>query len=104
MLEAFEGLRPSGMIDARHKNGKPADNRWPENLEWATKSRNKQDVNHHNPPARYTTTPAVAKAIKLALAKSSHRGHITEIATKFNVSKSVVKHIKYGACHKDITP
>ena len=39
VLEAFVGQRPDG-FEGCHGPGGPLDNRWPENLYWATRSRN----------------------------------------------------------------
>lgn len=46
VLLAFAGPRPAGK-EARHLNGNPADNRWPENLVWGTKSENTYDRVRH---------------------------------------------------------
>lgn len=55
MLEAFAGPCPLGQ-EALHENDNPADNRWPENLRWGTRSENKLDSvkNGIHPNARKT--------------------------------------------------
>lgn len=40
VLETFDGPRPSKQHVAAHGPGGPRDNRWPENLYWATRSQN----------------------------------------------------------------
>jgi len=38
---AFRGLCPKGM-ESRHLNDVKTDNRWPENLQWMTRNKNKK--------------------------------------------------------------
>jgi len=46
VLTAFVGPRPPS-LEARHLNGNPQDNRWPENLAWGTHSENEKDKIKH---------------------------------------------------------
>lgn len=100
VLTAFKGPRPKGK-EARHLNGKPADNRLV-NLEWATRSRNHQDKKYHGNTPKFTTKPATVRKIRRDLVKMTHYGAIAQIARKHKVHRAVVHSIINGRAHNDV--
>lgn len=100
VLLAFVGPCPADM-EARHLNGRPADNRWPQNLEWSTKAVNGADRLKHNPRANWISLN-LARRVKAATKKHTYRGAPRDIARRYGVSISVVRNIKYGVTHKHL--
>lgn len=99
VLLAFVGPRPDGMV-ARHLSGVKADSRLA-NLEWASTTRNLQDIKWHNPPngTNRKLTPAAASAIKARLLS----GDPTDaIGREFGVSGRTVRYIRSQERHADV--
>lgn len=101
VLEAFTGPRPSPAHEARHLDGHEQNNR-SSNLEWSTKTRNRQDRKyHHRRPWTYKLFPAEVLQIKTALA-TKRRGVRTALARRFNVSCTTIYNIEHGIVHADV--
>jgi len=97
VLQAFEGPPPPGH-EARHKNGVPNDNRWPDNLEWATRGRNTQDKKWHNGASTYKLTGEQASRLKQLILGGAP---VKDLALHFGVSKSTVRAVRDGVFHRD---
>lgn len=95
VLEAFVGPRPA-KHEARHKNGRPDDNRLI-NLEWATRGRNIQDKKWHKKGRNQKLTGAKASELKAQLGAKTD----LELAAIFGVSHYTVRAIRYGRFHCD---
>ena len=98
VLTAFVGPAPKGM-EARHLNGVPDDNRWPENLKWDTRSNNAQDKKWHNGQRSYKLSAEQAHEAKNLILNGAHW---QDVATAFDISRSAVYAIKAGKYHRDV--
>lgn len=99
VLRAFVGLAPDGE-EARHKNGKPADNRLC-NLEWAPRRRNTQDRKYHEGATNHKLTPAQVKVLRDADRRGVAHGYWSAKAREFGVTHAAI----YGARklhHRDV--
>lgn len=97
MLTAFAGPRPSLNHVARHLNGIHTDNRWPQNLEWATYTRNAQDKKWHGKEIKLCAKRSAE--VKKCIAEGMPG---VEIARKFGISPQLVSSIKNGRLHCDV--
>lgn len=101
VLEAFVGQRPTPMHEARHLDGHEQNNNL-SNLEWSTKTRNRQDRKyHHKRPWTYKLFPADVFEIKLALRQRRH-GTIAKLARRYDVSGTTIYNIEHGIVHADV--
>jgi hypothetical protein len=98
VLEAFVG-KPSGKMEANHKNGKKTDNRL-ENLEWVTPLEN---LNHayeiglrDSKPIEENNVVKIKEYLNSGLPTS-------KIAEIFNVAPSTISNIKTGRRRSDVT-
>src|SRR5215472_1386046 len=99
VMLAFVGPRPAG-LDTRHLNGIPSDNRLV-NLEYATKSRNIQDVKWHGESARHRLTPQ--DALSIFKRRFGPRGTGISLAREYDVHPTTILGIWHGHAHRDIT-
>ncbi len=101
VLEAFVGPRPTPMHEARHLDGHENNNRL-DNLEWSTKTRNRQDRKyHHRRPWTYKLFPDEVAETKLALL-DRRRGVKINLARKYHVSNTTIYNIEHGIVHADV--
>lgn len=92
---AFLGSRPRKLV-TRHLNGIITDN-VVTNLEYATVSRNMQDMKWHG--TRYVLRPREVVNIKYRLRRGIQQ---LELAREYRVSQATISDIKCGRTHKDI--
>lgn len=99
VLEAFCGPRPPDM-ECRHLNGNPQDNRWPENIEWATRAQNMADTVAHGTSTRGERNPRarLTRGSVRVICRLAARGRVEQrrVAEYFKVSRSSVCLIASG--------
>ncbi len=89
------------MHEARHLDGYEQHNQL-SNLEWSTKTRNRQDRKyHHRRPWTYKLFPHEVFEIKLALLSRRH-GTISTLARRYDVSDTTIHNIIVGIVHADV--
>ena len=98
VLHAFCGPPPAPKMQARHRNGNPADNKLT-NLEWSTKSRNHQDIKHHAGQRNYKLNGNQVAEIKRALL-TGKSGKL--LAIQYGVSGPTISAIKHNRLHTDV--
>jgi len=98
VLTAFVGPRPTGNFDARHLNGAPYDNAL-SNLEWSTRTRNRQDMKHHNGAKGQKLRPDDVLEIRKLLSECVP---YRIIAVMYGVSFGLIGAIKRGKSHDDV--
>lgn len=95
---AFIGPMPPG-LEVRHMNGNPRDNRWPENVEYSTRTRNMMDRKWHAGSSIYKLSPAQVADIKRRLGPL---GMGAILAREYGVSQANISAIKHNAIHIDV--
>lgn len=98
LMEAFVGPRPPGH-EVRHRDGDPANNTWPANIEYAPKGINHQDRKWHKGTALYKLTPDDVVVIRLY---TGIHGAGRALARQFGVSPSTISKVQKFAWHKDV--
>jgi hypothetical protein len=100
VMEAFVGPRPAG-LEVRHLDGNPSNNLL-SNLEYATRSRNMQDLKWHAGAKGHKLRPVDVLDIKRRLGGS--HGNQRRLAREYDVGDTAISAIKYGVSHKDVLP
>ena len=94
VLTAFAGPRPPG-LEARHLNGDPTDNHWPENLIWGTSSDNENDKLKHG-TMQHGERNGMAKLTADQIREIRRRGALenqTALGREFNIAQGQVSRI-----------
>jgi hypothetical protein len=96
VLNQFVGPCPPEKECCRHLNGNPADNRWPENLEWGTFKENQEDrVRHGTSTRREGNGRAKLTNLQILEIKKSHLTQ-RELAKEYKVSQGTISKIQLG--------
>lgn len=95
VLSAFAGPCPMG-TEACHRNGDPYDNRWPENLRWATHKENEADKKKYGTYQYGEDNPHAKLSQAGVIAIRTSKESIKFLAEKFNISKSNVYCVRSG--------
>lgn len=98
VCEAFIGPQPDGRPCVAHNDGNPL-NCTPENLRWASQAENLDDCVRHGTRRRGERSPLAKlneRAVAEIKAAAPRKGYLDELAEKFGVSKSAIKHVRYG--------
>jgi len=98
VLESFTGLKPIGrQTCAAHLNGNHLDNRWPENLYWASRLQNEADKDRHGRrPIGEKSVKAKLTEVEVRLIhKLSHEGvKLRTLSKRFAISGCHVSMIR----------
>jgi NUMOD4 motif-containing protein/HNH endonuclease len=101
VLIAFVGPCPDGQ-EARHLNGNPADNRWPENLCWGTPVENAEDRRrHHGRHAGAKLTEERVRAIRARYAAGETNQ--SALAREFGVTRRAIQNLIKGDAWRYVT-
>lgn len=102
VLEAFVGPRPDGQEGCHGKNG-PLDNRWPENLYWATRSQNQgadkrrdgtYGRNRGERNGNSTLTADAVRHIRASMARD--RRSVDRLAAIYDVVPNTIRDVAAG--------
>lgn len=96
IVRAFIGPRPAD-LEIRHLDGNPSNNAL-SNLEYATKSRNRQDRKWHAGAAQHKLRPKDVLDIKSRFGRES----IAALAREYGVTAPSISAIKRGITHRDV--
>lgn len=96
VLNAFYGPSPPGKEHCRHLNGNPADNRWPENIEWGTRAENEQDKIRHgrdNRGERQGSSKLIESQVFEIIRSDDTQA---KLANRYGVSQATISNIRSG--------
>lgn len=100
VCEAFYGPQPDWAHEVRHLDGNHLNNR-PENLDWGTRSQNRQDTVGQGRHGSYRTRKLTPEQVEYIRTTTESSG---TVARRFAVSKSLVLLIRRRLRHVDPSP